>query len=141
MKKIVFTDTSGFEQGNPDTNFLKNLVYNGGDEFWDGGSGQAAVEFYSNNMRVSELFISGLEEYGFMIDYEYKDDRPLVLIEGEHTGQTVEVYVGGNPMPCFREYLVSKDTAWKAIEHFMKTGERLEELTWQDHQMPELAEY
>lgn len=140
MTKTVFRDTAGNTYENPNPEMLQDLIFNAGDEFWAGGNGEAALYFYENDRRKSKLLLTGLEDYGFMLHqaYDSSSEDELVLVEGEHPGETVEVVIGGEPIPCRSEYFVSKETAWQVVDYFLQTGKR-NGFNWQPHEMPELV--
>jgi hypothetical protein len=140
MKKIVFTEpVESGEIENPNIEWLKNLIFNKGDDFWDVGAEQGGVNFFENDSdewAKCYLSLKGLEKYGFMIDYVI-DHEYHTLKFGERTGETVEASIGGNPHLYYREYFVTREMAWEAIEYFMEKGEMKPSLKWEIAEMPE----
>ena len=139
MADIFFRAPSGESHENPAREWLKELIFDRGDDFWDVETGEAVVEYREDGRRKSKLLLTGLEEYGFMLHHYFAsgDERELVLTSGEPTGEVVEAVIGGEPVPCRREYFVPRETAWEAVAHFLQTGERKAGLNWQAHQTPE----
>lgn len=46
MTKAVFTDPFGESFENPNREWLKNLIFNESDDFWDADAGEGSVKFY-----------------------------------------------------------------------------------------------
>ena len=141
MGRIVFRDTAGEAHENPAASWLKDLLLNAGDDFWAGGSGEAVLNYSEGGEQTSKLLLTGLDEYGFMLHHNVspKTEPDRVLTTGLRTGEVVEAIIGGEPIPCRREYFVPKATAWEAVEYFLHTGKRKEDLHWTTHQSPEFA--
>jgi hypothetical protein len=139
MNEVVFLDTMNDSYRNPTLETMRGFIFEQGDDFWDMGSGSGAIEFYQNNEEISFIHLKGLEEYGFMIDHKFIGDKKgyVSLRHGEHTGETVEATIGGNPNLYYREHFVPKEMAWEAIEYFLKTGDRKPDLTWEIAEMPD----
>lgn len=139
MKKVLFDSPLGDGEENPDSQWLKKLMFARGNDFWDVGSGQAALNYYHDEEQTAYLHLKGLEECGFMLDHRYKDrdDRIHTLRFSDHTGETVTAVIGGNPAEYYREYFVPRETAWEAIEYFLQTGKRKANLRWEIAEMPE----
>jgi hypothetical protein len=141
MIRTIFRDTMGKWHENPSPDWLKSLIYNRGDDFWDVGAGDTGIDFYLNGEQKAHINLKGIERYGFMVNHEYCGEAGpyRVLTTGEQTDEVVKAVVGGEPHPCFRKYFVPKETAWEAIEHFLHTGERKKDLHWEIARMPEEA--
>jgi hypothetical protein len=137
--RTVFRDASGDAHENPDAAWLKDKLFNAGDDYWAGGSGEAVLNYWEGGEQKSKLLLTGMDDYGFMLHYNTypKTEPDLVLTTGERTGETVEAVIGGEPIECRREYFVPKETAWQAVEHFLSGGGRKEDLHWTTHQSPE----
>jgi hypothetical protein len=138
--KISFDDSFGGREELKDSNWLKDKVFNEGNDFWEGASGQTALSYRDSNIS-SSMFLIGRETHGFMVDHRYSkvNERTYSLKFDEHTGETIEAYTGGNPDLYFKEYFVPKEIAWQAIEYFLETGERDPSLTWEIAELVETA--
>jgi hypothetical protein len=139
MEEVVFMDTMNNLYKNPTLAEMREFIFQQGDDFWEIGSGSASLYSYKNGEKSSYLYLKGLEEYGFMVDFSVNDSNaPMFsLRHGEHTGETVEATIGGNPNLYYREHFVPKEMAWEAIEYFLKTGDRKPDLTWEIAEMPD----
>ena len=136
--KIIFRDPTGEWHEDPDVSWIKRAVTSLGSEFWETGSGEAAIDFYEDERRSAVLYLKAREKYGFVVDYdrEGSDEGYFVLRNGDHTGETVEAVVGGDQVSYWREHFVPPEIAWQAVEHFLQTGERNHALTWEIHDAP-----
>jgi hypothetical protein len=135
--EIIFDDSMSQQEKLESDEWLKNKVFNGGDEFWEGLTGSCALSFMSEKIK-SSIGLIGRESFGFMLDYSsVNTERTLSLRYGEHTGETVTAEIGGNPDPYFKEYCMPKEVAWEVIEYFLKTGEQHPTYIWESAEMPE----
>lgn len=132
MAEIIFFDSMGTNEKLPSAEWLKDKVFNGGDSFWEGATGECAISF-ANDLIAGTMILIGRENNGFLISHRYSQNDELfqTLRSGDHTGETVEAETGGNLDLYFKEYFVPKKIAWQAIEHFIKTGERHPNLIWE----------
>jgi hypothetical protein len=139
MAQIHFFNSAGTNNELTDFEWLKDKVFNGVDEFWEGATGDCALGFADNKDYGSTMTLIGREEFGFMIDHRYSRNDELIqsLRYGKHTGETVTAEIGGNPDPYFKEYCMPKETAWEVIEYFLKTGGRCPKYVWEIAEMPE----
>jgi len=138
MRKITFVDAFGNWHEDPDPAWLKDLVFNKSDDFWEGATGDASLSYDQDSVPKSGMTLVGRAQHGFMIDHNYNDGEPTCsLVAGQHTGDIVEVFIGGEPTRFWREYFVPKDMAWKAIEYFLESGDRNQRLVWEETRMPE----
>lgn len=117
---------------NPNLSKIKNLILDYPDKYWMSGSGVSIFEYFEPNGKKSKITLCGSKGFGFLLLYEMDSPEKgrFYLTEGNHTGEKAYSASGGNIFPCFREYLVSKETTWKAIEHFLESGEILDNLSW-----------
>jgi len=139
MRKITFTDAFGDWHEDPDPGWLRDLVFNRGDEFWEGASGDASISYDEDSVPKSGMTLVGRQQHGFLVDHSYsRGDLTRSLVGGPHTGDIVEVFIGGEPTRFWREYFVPKDVAWKAIEYFLQSGDRNPSLAWEETRMPEV---
>jgi hypothetical protein len=139
MVEIYFSDSLGNREKLASLGWLKARVLNGSDEFWEGATGDCGLSYAQSGVTTSSLGLVGRTAYGFMLDHSYAEanERTHTLRHGEHTGETVEAAIGGNPNLYYREHFVPKEIAWEAIEYFLKTGDRKPDLTWEIAEMPD----
>jgi hypothetical protein len=121
----------GLDQVNPSPESLRDLVLRGGDDFWAAGSGQAALEVKGEE--GARLLLMGLDAAGFFLVHESKNDsfcsrNPSVAADSH---QTVEIYVGGEPMQVPLKNFVDKELAWKVIADFLRDAKRSLEIEWE----------
>ncbi len=130
--RIYFDDSIGGQELLTDFNWLKDKVFNGKNDFWEGATGMCGLS-YGDGKVAGSLTLIGREYYGFMINHRYQriNERSLSLKFGEHSGETIEAETGGNPDLYFKEYFVPKEIAWQAVEYFLRTGERDPSLIWE----------
>lgn len=140
-KTITFIQPDGLDIENPSPDFVREVIYNEGNAYWQSNAGDAAFWFDENDERKADLIVVGKDPEGFRLEYQsYADDGDYVLTNEAPSNEEVTVYVGGNRTNYWKNQFVSKETAWKAIEHFTQTGERLQGLNWQKDGAPS-AEY
>ncbi len=139
MTEIYFSDSMGSRERLTSIDWLKERILNGDDEFWEGATGDCGLSYTQNVVTVASLGLVGRSASGFMLDHSYSGDneRTHTLCYGEHTGETVEASIGGNPNLYYREHFVPKEIAWEAIEYFLQTGDRKPDLMWEIAEMPE----
>ena len=131
--RIVFNMPEGREQVNPTPESLRELVLNRGDEFWAGGSGQAALEFKSAE-GAARLILTGLETAGFFLIYEPTRGDSLSSVDPSvptSEQDEVTVYVGGEPMKVPRQNFLNKETAWRVIGDFLHDGQPSARVNWE----------
>ncbi|HYR85504.1 MAG TPA: hypothetical protein VE422_15560 [Terriglobia bacterium] len=131
--RIIFNIPDGRDQIDPSLESLRELVLNGGDEFWAYGSGQAALEFMGAE-GGSRLLLMGLEAAGFFLIYEPSKGDDLCPINPSATAKEqdeVTVYVGGEPMKVPRRNFLDKATAWLVIADFLRDGQSSPRARWE----------
>jgi hypothetical protein len=154
MAKILYqyaeADWGEYELEMPgDLDWVKNAVFERGDEFWNGSNGGSAFLYWvdetpehtdpwSDSFIVpAELKIIAREEFGFIVFCnEVVRVGPIVLTTGAQSEEFIAPEVGGAEYELFREYCVTKETAWQAIEYFLKTGKRDPDLEWVRQDVP-----
>lgn len=136
MKTVEFHSTFGDYLTNPDPQKVKDLIFNHTLEEWAGGSGDSIVS-YEDGSRSSSLTMIVHQDFGFGILYMAVGEKDSMLTEGERTGEVVHLVLADAYV--YRDQLVSKETAWKAVEYFMQTGKCNPNLNWQAYEVPEVA--
>ena len=132
MSEIYFSDSFGGKE--PLTNFewLKERIFNGDDNFWEGVTGDCGLN-YSDGWTSSALALIGREKFGFMLEYSnFETNENAYTLRGDECGQQiVEVETAGEPKNYYKKYFVPKEVAWQAIKYFLTMGERDPSLTWE----------
>jgi hypothetical protein len=130
---ITFSLPEGREQVNPAPEALRDLILKGGDDFWAVGSGQAALEFKGNEAG-SRLLLMGLHSEGFFLIYEPAKGASLASINPtvpEVDDESIELYVGGEPMEVPRSNFLDRETAWRVIGDFLHDGKPSPRVNWE----------
>ena len=128
-KTLTFIQPNGLDEVNPKPEFIKKLIFDRGDEYWQPSAGDAAFWYDENGDRKADLIVVGKEPYGFRLEYvSYLNDDDSVLLSEEVGEETVVAQIGGNKTSFPKNHFVPKELAWNAIEYFLKTGKKLESL-------------
>lgn len=135
MKTIEFDVSFADYLVNPEISAVKDLFDNNGLEEWAGGSTMSVMNYEDSDYSAS-LTIMAQPDYGFSILFGDSQKNEAILTEGGRSDQPIQIGIGDSYV--FRYQLVSKETAWKAVEHFMQTGKRLESLNWQKYEVPDV---
>jgi hypothetical protein len=142
MAKVIFLDSEAdkMELETPEEFALvKKAVFEKGDKFWDGGDGACGIYYKVEGVKgAAHMIIIAREEFGFIISHSPAgSSASLMLSTGVKDDRIVYPEVGGDPYEHYREYCVSKEMAWQAIDHFMKTGEKDPSLIWTQERVPD----
>ena len=102
--KVVFFDSMGRNEELRSAEWFKDKVFNAPDDFWKGETGECALS-YKNTTISATMGLVGRENAGFMAYHRYSTNNDLFksLRYGEHTGETVEAEIGGNPDLYYKE--------------------------------------
>jgi hypothetical protein len=120
------TTPVGDEWSSNDAGWLRERILHAGPSFWNTGAGSAAVH---KGQKWIELVFH--ETYGFWLAIHEQDDRETyVPWQGPDFGEAVKVYVGGEPTFYPQAEFVSRETGWKIVDEFCKTGSKLGGVTW-----------
>lgn len=126
-----FSPPDGDEVTNPDKKWLRDLVLNKGEDFWNAGAGQGSLKFSGPDGTV-ELLLTMEQSLGFYLEYIDQNSVYYVSLGNGSFEDTVTVYVGGDPLVLPSAFFVSREVAWTAVEEFCNTGQRSDALTWKD---------
>ncbi|HEX9062365.1 MAG TPA: hypothetical protein VF941_19510 [Clostridia bacterium] len=124
---IKLITCAGDEIINPDFQQLKFLVRTGESEYWEGGSGEALIE-YNDGQKSSKLYIMMSEGYGFYL--EYCNNKAYVPVTNDCFEDIAKVYVGGDPVPVPRAFFLSEEETERQVEEFLNTGEVNHNVKW-----------
>lgn len=135
MLKVTVIDTEDDEmewETPEEFALVKKAVFEKGDDFWEGSGGACTIYVEKEGVKGgAKMNIVAREEFGFIISLRLAgQDHSMMLSTGVKDDHIVYPEVSGELDPNFREYCVSKETAWQAIDYFMKTGERNPSLIW-----------
>lgn len=133
MAEVSFSTTFGDYLANPEPSTVKDLFYNRTLREWDGGSTESNMS-YENGSFWANLMIMAQKDHGFALLYTNSEKDEVILTEGVRATEIIQAGLGDTYF--FSNQLVPKETAWKAVEHFMRTGEPLDSLNWQKYEVP-----
>src|SRR6266446_7502159 len=123
MRDLKFRPPNKPEVINPPTGWLREVVLDGDEQYWSGGSGDGSLWTKVGSDTVS-LGLILKEPYGFVVQYGKADStEDFVAISSTDYSRTVQVWLGGNPWTVPTAFLVNRQKAWEAVEHFCRTGE------------------
>jgi len=124
-----FSPPEGEFVKNPKLEWLKGLILNKGESYWNAGAGQGSLTRKQNGSNV-QLTITLAPDHVFYLEYIDRDDTYFVSI-GEGTfEETITVEVGGDPLLLPTAFLISKELACAAVVEFCKTGQRTKRVKW-----------
>lgn len=111
---------------NPSEEFIKDIFFQKGDEYWKQGSGDSCFEVDGCEERLIFFYD---EPYGFFI---MRHPDYLVLIDRDAEIQTIEHSVGGEPMAVPTCSYVSRETAYQIVQEFISSKKIPESVEWVD---------
>lgn len=106
--------------------YLKDVIFNYSQDYWEKGSGDSGIEVSEYSNRIIFFY---KEEYGFFImlhpDYyvPYNINVPI---------ETVNHRIGGELFQVPSCSFVSREEAYNIISNFIKNGDVLEKYNWVD---------
>ena len=125
---------SGLEDiENPSEEHLRRIIFECGEEFWDAGCGEMAIEVLKppgsqdEPSRVLLFFEPGA---GFFFQFERVNGVVLVPYDGTGWDDLISHHVGGEPFWVPRACCVSRETAWHIIEHYADHREPSPLVNW-----------
>jgi len=130
MKTITFSPNTGDDIINPDFDFLKEIIFKQGADYWSmaKGTGDSGIKIEENNTVLWLLFFYD-EPYGFFLYYDvaYVPIRKGVPLKDD---LVVEHIVGCEPMRvpsiCYR----TREEAWEIIMDFINHQKMTEKYNW-----------
>jgi hypothetical protein len=139
--EFAFVPPTGAMLRNPTKKFLKDLIFNKPEAYWNQGTGCGDL-LTSDNILVSPggtvnytpntrgIGLRLKEPFGFLLLFSRLGEEEEVAIRSKDYSQITSVNLGGGPWKIPTAFFVSKDLAWKAVEDFLDTGERSKGLEW-----------
>ena len=114
---------------------LKDVTLGGGPEFW-GEKDNISVFHCSGrgaNNKQARLGLTLCDE-GFLVKhkYTYTEKSP----QSAFSGDSAEVIEGWG-QKHFARYRIAREDAWRAIEHFIRTGDPSPDIAWEAESLPE----
>ena len=137
MKRIEFSGTFDENNENLTSQMVKDIFFKRTLAEWEDSNSGSSIS-YEDSEISSQITIFAHSEYGLMLIFDDGNAKTQVLVE--NITNTKVVTFTESYTSCFRFQLVSKVTAWQAIEYFMQTGERNPNLQWKDYEVPEVEE-
>jgi hypothetical protein len=113
---------------NPDLEWLRDRVLNGGTDYWD-GTVQTGIKFLGPS-RNAQLVITHHAPDGFCLEHADVDHVGFVSLGRAGDNSVVTVYIGGEPLALPGSWFVPVDLAWEAIRQFSIDGTRTERIHW-----------
>jgi len=126
MKTITYNNPTGSPVKDPSLEYLKEIIFNEGADFWKKGNGESCIEIDGMDERIIFFYD---EPYGFFImrhpDYLAPYDESVEI-------EVVEHKVGGEPMRIPSCCYVSREKAFEIISELIKTQKIPENINWTD---------
>ena len=113
----------------PHISFLKQLVLEGGGDYWNAGSGESTT-VYSHDGKQSRLTLMLHEPLGFYLEHVDVDGQHFSSLGPPDAKGRAKVYVCGEPMFIPVSCFVPRELAWAALQSFCKTGGRSKSINW-----------
>ncbi len=123
----------------PTPEFLRQLIYDKGQDYYDGGWGGGALQVMRHTpegiVNLSgqpslEWFL--VEPYGFFLRFYQVKGGPLVPYDGAGCDRMVEHYYGGDPMSVPAACCVPRDMAWEAVQEFCRSRQASPVILWSE---------
>jgi hypothetical protein len=114
---------------NPDISFLRILILYVGKEYWNSGAGQGYITYVKDN-KDQQLLITFDQDWGFYLEFQSNQEDTQVTLGKGNFENTVSPYIGGNPVLLPTKFFITREKALLAIEKFVKTGDRTNQITW-----------
>lgn len=111
---IIYNGPIGEAIENPTDEFLKEIIFNKGEDYWKKGSGDSCIEIEGCKERIIFFYD---EPYGFFI---MRHPDYLVLYDRNIEKKTIEHRVGGEPMQVPTCSYVEPEKAYEIISLFIK---------------------
>ena len=129
--RITFISPDGADTVAPNPESLRDLIMNAGDDYWQYGSGDAALLYDRDDGARVRLILMEDETAGFFLLYEDPETGEYLHPKGSDPGdETITISMGGEPMDVSAQNFVAKDKAWEVVEFFMRDGERAPVPEW-----------
>lgn len=129
---IKLFEPSGMIKENPDCEYLKNIIYNSDNDFWN-SSDDMNLTFESSD-GIARLILVHSDENFFYLEYAPADlkgfDTFVSFNESIQTGNSISVYVGGEEHLLPVETFINSDKAYDAIKQFIQDGNKTQKVTW-----------
>lgn len=123
---IVYNGPIGEPVVNPTDDFLKDIFFNQGEEYWKKGSGDSGIEVDGCDERIIFFYD---DPYGFFV---MRHPDYLVMYDESIDIKTVEHRVGGEPMQVPTCSYVTREMAYKVISSFIKQKQIPDFVSWID---------
>lgn len=122
----VYNGPIGEPIENPTDEFLKDIFFVKGEDYWKKGSGDSCIEVAGCKERIIFFYD---EPYGFFV---MRHPDYLVMYDKSIDIKTVEHKVGGEPMQVPTCSYVKREKAYEIISSFIKHKKVPDFVTWVD---------
>jgi hypothetical protein len=131
--KLVFTPPNDDDIENVNIQSLEQLLMKAPADYWESGSGDAALRVYEGGRVHAEVILVLRDRLGALVQYTAAIDRvQYVLVASEDREASVTIEHGGNPWTLPKAFFVPRQLAVIAVREFCKTGGRSSELVWEE---------
>ncbi|MFS8300867.1 hypothetical protein [Bacillus altitudinis] len=111
---------------NPEEEFIKNIFFGKAADYWKQGSGDSCFEVEGGDEWLIFFYD---EPYGFFI---MRHPDYLVPLNKGVEIETIEHLVGGEPMKVPSCSYVSREEAYRIVQHFLSTKTMPDFVEWVD---------
>ena len=111
---------------------IASLILDGGPEYWEAGSGDAAIRF-SDESADGEMIIMLRQPYGVFVQFtDAETGKGWVLSTGADEKETITISQNHEPWELPRAFFVPRSVAARAVLQFARTGKRPENENWSE---------
>ena len=123
---VIYNGPMGESIENPNEEFIKDIFFQKSEEYWKQGSGDSCLEIEGCHERLIFFYD---EPYGFFLmrhpDYLVPMDKSIQI-------NTIEHFVGGEPMQVPSCSYINREVAYKIVKEFMETKKIPSFIEWID---------
>lgn len=121
---VKFFAPDGLDQDDVSADYLESLVLRRDPEFWESGSGDAAIRF-TDGSAEGELVLMVRDPYGVFVQYtEFNSGTEWILSGGDDETDTIIVTQNGDPWKLPRTFFVDRSIAASVVAEFARSGKR-----------------
>jgi len=129
---MKFLAPDGNDRVDPDPAEIEAAILKADQEFWEQGSGDAAVRF-ENEDAEGEMIVMVRDPFGVFVQFTDRGTgREVVLSNGESEDDTISIHQGGEPWELPRTFFVPRSVAAEVVGQFARTGKRPRNQRWVD---------
>jgi hypothetical protein len=125
--KIIFViPWNGEEVAAPDVDWLRGLVLRRGEDFWSSGSGEGWLKHASK----ATLTIAFARRKGFYLVFVDPADCYWIPLSKDLPPAKIPLWIGGDRIIVSKQFFVTREQAWAAVEKFCASGKRTKQIIW-----------